>query len=313
MGYTVCMIFRNERGMFQVFLVLGLAFVLTFLMFATPSEPGQGVFSLNLIPPSGGSEGGSQSTGYSIRIDTSGVSQTDSRREYIVLTNVSSSPVNISGMTLENGKGQRVYRVGSETRTFPSDRTTIPQGVRLYRPDRANAFTPIVLAPGEKAVVVTGNLPPHNNIPRPSQLLNMCSGYLQEGRDAIPFSPRIGVYCPDIATPAEISSFDSSCQSYIRGISPCHTSITNECVRASGGGVECGYVDGRYSLANSCVAFLNERANYEGCISAHGNDPKFYTGEWRVFLNQGFEFWANSDEVITLYDSAGRIVSQLSY
>ncbi|MBX4209404.1 hypothetical protein KW799_01795 [Candidatus Parcubacteria bacterium] len=88
---------------------------------------------------------------------------------------------------------------------------------------------------------------------------------------------------------------------------------------------------------NSCTGYLNELGTftpalrkecpdgsncrtdkakgftYNMCVGAHLNDKGFYSGEWRLFLDQPKEIWRNSSEIIRLIDAKGNIVDAITY
>ncbi len=53
--------------------------------------------------------------------------------------------------------------------------------------------------------------------------------------------------------------------------------------------------------------------SYIDCVMAHKNDSNFDSKEWRIFLGQKAELWRNSNEIIKLVDTNGKVVDELAY
>lgn len=234
--------------------------------------------------------------------------------EYITIQRNSSkdeNPINITGWSVENGASSRKYQIGYNVFFGNSSRVYIPQGANLFIPGAQNTLGPILLKPGDKAVLLTGSMPPVTDYTISSFRVNKCSGYIEED-ESVKFSPAISRSCPDYRAYPEVNDFERSCYDFVRRMRRCHTPELKD-VRRPDGGLDVGTVDGVLGLTNSCKAFIQTTFNYNSCVARHLNDEDFYKKEWRVFLGQPWELWAKERETITLYDQSGRIVNQTSY
>jgi hypothetical protein len=73
------------------------------------------------------------------------------------------------------------------------------------------------------------------------------------------------------------------------------------------------HLDGNTKISKACREWVKSHFGYESCVAKHVGDENFYGGQWRIYLNRTWELWDDSREVITLYDSSGLLVDQLSY
>jgi hypothetical protein len=221
------------------------------------------------------------------------------------------APINISGWSVQNGASQRRYQLGDSIFYGTSAKVPIPAASELFIPGALDTLGPIVLKPGEKAVLVTGSMPPVTSFPITSMKLNMCSGYLEE-MENVKFSPAVSRDCPDPESYPEVRTFEKSCFDFIRRLNDCHTPKFED-IRRADGGYEVGAVDGILGLSSQCKAFIQTTYNYNSCVAKNITNPEFYKKEWRVFLNQPWELWAKDRETITLYDQYGKVVDQVIY
>lgn len=234
--------------------------------------------------------------------------------EYIALVGSYSlkSPISLSGWYLTNGKGTRVYQVGSSVQHFKSDVVYIPQVVQVYRPGSTQSTSPILLPENGRVYVITGrNL--YNSQVVPSFRTNSCIGYLtHENKDSLKLIPNIYSSCPAPTKEYVQGTLESSCRQFVDYMSSCHTPNFIDSVK-KGTTPEVGYVDTVGGLTQSCQDFLKSHFSYNACLTNHSSDPKFQGNEWYVYLNRPFELWATDHETITLFDSNGKIVSEYSY
>lgn len=237
--------------------------------------------------------------------------------EYISLSNESSKPITITGWKLQNGKGQRAYNVGSSLQYFPSEAITIPQGTYILSPNGWNNMQNIVLKPNESAIITTGQV--GVNIPYKivSFKENICTGYI-ENLDNYSFTPSLQTNCVPPRNEPGIENLDTSCRDYISSMSSCHTpkfnTVDTQGFLTDSQGNSCtGCVDGNSTLSNSCVAFIKAHFSYPGCLAYHQNDSDFSGSEWRILLGQKWELWAKDYEIISLFDSVGKLVNYQSY
>lgn len=240
-----------------------------------------------------------------------------SGEEYIVLqaSSANKKGVNISGWILENGLSNHYYEENDKLVTGISRRVAIPLGSVLFTNLSNDVVGPIVLQPGEQAIVMTGGPAPIKdgfNITT-SFKTNKCTGYIEEN-PSYNFTPPLQLECPDPRQEAGASRLAEQCYNYVNNqLYNCHTPeiknyklVGDELKRGS-------YVDGEEGFSDLCKNYLVDHFNYQGCLKYHSGDKDFFKGEWRVYLGQVWEMWAIERETITLYDANGRLVDQLKY
>jgi len=232
-------------------------------------------------------------------------------QEYVTVENNGNSPVDVTGWQLSNAKGSRTYSIGNNQQTFASDVITIPRGTALIS-SPANSAQDIILKPRESVDIITGSS--GNSYPYKFNTFkeNECTGYLtQQNPYGYTFSPSLEKSCIAPRYEPSANGLDLKCQTYIQNMQSCHTPKYNT-VNSQGNTCN-NCVDGNSGLSNSCVAYIQQHFSYEGCIANHQNDSNFYGNVWHVYMNRSFEIWATNHEVITLYDSSGKVVDYISY
>ncbi len=143
---------------------------------------------------------------------------------------------------------------------------------------------------------------------RQSFQMNKCVGYLQEEFETSNLTPPLYSQCPRPSEEPGINNLVNKCYDFVRYMSSCHEPEFKE----DREGVD--LVDGQIdNLDRNCEIYIREHFNYAGCVKWHAADPDFYVNEWRVYLGQNWEMWAENRETITLYDQFGKIVAQESY
>ncbi len=238
--------------------------------------------------------------------------------EYITLYNSGQNPIDISGWTLQNGRGSRAYDVGGgNLQYFPSITALIPKGVGFVSPLGQNYFQDIVLKPGENAIIVTGSVGSTGSpFPIVSFKENECSGYLQNLPD-YSFSPYLNMTCVSPSQEPGLEALDSACQHFVSTLSSCQTpkfNTTRDGYAADYRGNTCvGCVNGTPGLSNACVAFIKTHFSYQGCLAYHSGDPNFYSNTWRIYLNKPWEMWATDHESISLFDLRGNLAAFTHY
>jgi len=205
-------------------------------------------------------------------------------------------PIDISGWILTNKPAPE--------RRFK--RVAIPLGSRLLS-GFANQIPkdPIMLRPGERAIIMTGKMPASIPYAVSSFLVNNCSGYLEDLPN-YQFTPSLWSNCPAPEKEVDINFLDENCYQYIRGLGSCHTPD----VTTDQDGNE--FIDGRSNLSTACRSFVKAQFSYSRCLERHQNDPDFYGKEWRVYLNQTDELWYQNRDAVMLYDSQGVLVDQIN-
>ena len=317
----------QKGGIGEVIMMVLAILIVAFVLLGKTGAPGTGSFPTffgNSSNSNNGSTG--QSVGSSgvatptrtslyanhIRIDSGNASyETEPFREYVTLENNGNTSIDVTGWQLSNAKGSRSYSVGGNQQTFSSDVVTIPRGTALIS-SAPSASQDIVLKPGESLDVVTGSSGTNYPYKVTSFKENECTGYLtQQTADDYSFTPGLEKSCVQPRNEPVNGSLDQKCQIYIESMSSCHTPKYNTV--DSKGNVCNNCVDGTSSLSSACVAYIQQHFSYESCLAVHENDTNFYGSVWHVYLGRSFELWAANHEVITLYDTSGKVVDYNSY
>lgn len=218
-------------------------------------------------------------------IDLAGVygrGGTDPSREYFIVRARSNNKqeIPITGWKIES------FVTGEESE--------IPSGTRLAYPDKLNRGEIITLAPGEEAIVVTGDSPIGTSFHE-----NLCTGYFTESDT---YYPSISRSCPsplkDMERFGNIALDDDECYAYVKTLSSCRMPT----------------LDPRdANIGSRCEAFVEDAFSYEGCVDYHYGDPYFGRGDWRVYLEKGDTLWRQEREIIRLLDQNGKTVDVVEY
>ncbi|MES2953772.1 MAG: hypothetical protein V4674_04450 [Patescibacteria group bacterium] len=159
-------------------------------------------------------------------------------------------------------------------------RIRVPNGATLTSLGTTPAERPIVLAPGEKAYVISGRSPVGVSF-----RLNRCSGYLSQYQKFIPSLP---LECPlaveEIVSPPQ-------CSLYTRTLSRCTTPTDTALIERYTGNPDCG----RIALT---------KLTYSGCVDTHRYEAGFERPEWRIYLGSTKRLWDKS-KTIRLTDGKG--------
>jgi len=218
--------------------------------------------------------------------------------EYVTIRNGGAGAVNITGWTLTNGKGTRPIQTIQNDYLYPvADSATIGQGTEFLDPSGAFRVGPIVLKPGDDAIVTTGR--PFTQFPfsiTTSFRENICVGYLQN----YPFTPSLNLSCPLPSNDPYIATVTDQCYDYMQSLSRCEDPYKYD---------KAGYD----AQTAQCRAFMDARLSYPSCVARNSATAGFSSNRWRIFLGKSRELWADRRELITLYDSQGLIVDQISY
>ncbi|HEY0908309.1 MAG TPA: hypothetical protein VGE35_03090 [Candidatus Paceibacterota bacterium] len=233
-----------------------------------------------------------------ISFSAGNTSTSQPHEEYLVLRNSGKTPIDITGWAIMNGKGSRPIQNSGNSYFYPSaDVAVIGQGTEFLDPSGRSNIGNIVLKPGDTAYITTGG--PFAQFPFPiatSFRENICQGYLED----YPFFPRLQQSCPSIAADPQIRTVTDECYDYITSLARCPNPQRTERKVYD-------------QQPSHCKAFIEARVGYKACVAQNGNVSGFSLKQWRVFLGQKREMWANSRETITLYDSKGTVVDQISY
>ncbi len=188
-------------------------------------------------------------------------------------------PVDLTGWTLESDA--------------TGNASIIPKGTEVPVSGIVNAAQDIVLVPGERALVISGQSPIGGSFRD-----NKCIGYFSTFQN---FSPPLPQNCPIPSN--ELSSFygagyirDSACINYVNTLSRCQVSLTPPT-----------------NVSGTCQSFLIKYLNYNGCVEAHQNDADFEGNTWRIYLGRTNSMWRTKNEVVKLLDATGKTVDAFSY
>jgi hypothetical protein len=211
----------------------------------------------------------------------SGAGSADPKNEYLEIRVASDAgvPVNLSEWSLtSDASGASVL---------------IPKGTEIPTSGTINAVQDIVLSPGDRAIVVSGQSPIGASFRE-----NKCIGYFGNFQT---FSPALPQNCP--APSNELASFygtgyirDAACIDYVNKLSRCQVSLTPPTGASSG-----------------CQSFLVKYLNYNGCIDAHRSDSDFKGTTWRIYLGRTNSMWRTKNELVKLLDVKGHTVDAFSY
>jgi len=205
----------------------------------------------------------------------------DPGKEYIeiIVAQNAGTPVNLTG-----------WMVSSDA---SGNSAKIPKGTEIPISGTINEDENIVLSPGNKAMVISGQSPIGASFRE-----NKCIAYFSSFQN---FYPSLPQNCPDPSD--ELASFygsgyirDAACIDYVKKLSRCKIAITPP-VGASTG----------------CQNFLVKYMNYNGCVDAHKNDVNFEGKTWRVYLGRSNSMWRTKNELVKLLDSSGKTVDAFSY
>lgn len=249
---------------------------------ASPSPYKDNYYSYERTGSTNSSTGGGTATSqsaHSISIERSsvGLVYSNPSQEFILLTNSGAVGVSLSG-----------YRLVSRKTHLSA---TLPDGVEVARSGSVNPNTPITLRPGDRALVTTGSSPVGTSFRE-----NSCVGYLGQFQS---FYPPLIKSCPlpsSEVSRAYSGSDKGSCTSFAARISQCST-----------------LVSGSGQSSPSCMNFLQSTLSYNPCVEAHQQDPGFASANWRVYLGQNSELWANDHDTVTLVDPSGKEVDSFTY
>ncbi len=211
----------------------------------------------------------------------SSAGSSDPGNEYIEISIAQNAgvPVDLSGWVLSSDATGNTAR--------------IPKGTEIPLSGVVNATEDIVLAPGTRAVLISGQSPIGASFRE-----NKCIGYFSTFQK---FSPSLPQNCP--VPSDELLSFygpayirDSSCIDEMNKISRCQVMLSP-----------------RGGLSNACQNFMVKYLNYNGCVDAHRNDTDFIGNTWRIYLGRTNSMWRTRNEIVKLLDINGKTVDAFSY
>ncbi len=227
-----------------------------------------------------------------VRITGGNFSSTNPDQEYVTIqvSQSAPAPVTITGWRLQSLASDKGATIGRGTKT-PSTGTV-------------NGNAPIVLAPGERAYIVTGESPIGASFAE-----NVCTGYLESSQD---FYPPLAKRCP---APSE--EFDRHFAGNPYKDSACYNLIRNTST--------CLVPDDRRSLSGNCLSLIDTYLTYNGCVASHQYDAYFSSDSWRIYLNRTEltrkndstrtygDLWKETRDGIKLLDANGLTVDLYTY
>lgn len=219
-----------------------------------------------------------------VRLSRSSATSENPDREYLTLTlDRDAEPTNISSWYLESYVTEK--------------RVAIPDGTKIYRDGGViNQTRPIVLEPGERAFLVTGDSPVGVSIQE-----NICTGYLREDEK---FYPGLSYNCPRpielMERYADINLDDDSCYDFVNRVGRCRMIEEDD--------------DRLDELSGKCKRFVKEYLNYNSCVDAFSWRTDFHNDDdWYVYFERDEERWRKKREIIRLMDETDAVIAVLEY
>jgi hypothetical protein len=167
----------------------------------------------------------------------------------------------------------------------------IPSAAELVVIGETPKKTSVMLPPGGRALISTSRSPIGTSF-----RVNMCTGYLDQFQN---YTPDLRKDCPSPETElakTELSG-EKACVDFVKSLPRCRI-----------------YQSGFPSdVSSACKVFVTEKLNYNACVAGNKTKSDFYSNEWRLFLDQNKEIWAQTSEIIKLLDEKGGIVDAITY
>lgn len=170
---------------------------------------------------------------------------------------------------------------------------SIPKGTEVPTAGSVNATEDIVLSPGTRAILVSGQSPIGASFRE-----NKCIGYFSSFQN---FYPSLPQNCPMPSD--ELSALygpnyirDPACIDAVNKLSRCQVALTPPT-----------------GLSGTCQNLIVKYFNYNGCVDAHRSDKDFFGTTWRVYLGRSSSMWRSTHEIVKLLDINGKTVDAFSY
>lgn len=167
-------------------------------------------------------------------------------------------------------------------------------GVYLPYPNKTNNINaPILLAPGDSAIISTVNSPIGMNFKT-----NTCVGYFTENYRFLPglYSSCPGPKIDNLQIPIYMNDWDV-CRNYITSRPQCRV-------------LPLELPD---TVSSACRDFIKNKFTYDSCVLENKDSPTFSTHEWRIYLDKYGALWRRDHEEIMLLDQNGKIVDIRAY
>jgi len=170
---------------------------------------------------------------------------------------------------------------------------SIPKGTEVPTSGIVNAAEDIVLSPGTRAIIVSGQSPIGASFRE-----NKCVGYFSSFQT---FYPSLPQNCPmpsdELAAQYGANYIrDPKCIDAVNKLSRCQVALTPP----SG-------------LSGTCQSLIVKYFNYNGCVDAHKADKDFLGNTWRIYLGRSSSMWRTKNELVKLLDINGKTVDAFSY
>ncbi|MDO8620091.1 MAG: hypothetical protein Q7R64_01955 [bacterium] len=208
-------------------------------------------------------------------------------KEYVIIraSTKNTSDINITGLTLRSGVSLNGQTIG--------------KGWSMFYPTNEGTGDPILLRPGGRVYLLSGHSPLGQAVPlRGGFQLNLCTGYMEQGRTFYPSLPR---ECPrpkDGPLPLPPNQLSDDCYDYLGKVPRC---------------VVLSSVPKNLESDGSCRAYLFNRINYNQCVTDYKNAPNFFKGEWRVYFGRSTRLWRDKREIVELVDVDGKLIDSRRY
>lgn len=247
-----------------------------------PPEPQAGGSFFGFIPSPGSPAGEERSPESGMEISFVRTSASGPGEEYIVIKRSGFSfsgdeageTVDISGWTIENGRGTRY---------------TIPVAFNI--PNANVPAGPIKLGSGDEVIVVSGSSTFGSSFRE-----NMCTGYFAEFHE---FAPPLDESCPEFSRDELLrQGLNSVCVEAVGNTPRCRQ-------------VRIGFEQS--AAGNECVDFVGMHLNYAGCLRDNRSRDDFFGKTWRVFLNSRQNIWDSLHDRAILRNKEGAIIDEYSY
>lgn len=311
---------RLDKGESNWHAVAIIAVCLMALVFAPKSNEnppgksaGTGLFSAPsfISSQSSSNESRSSSGGDSLSISSgNAIYAYQPYEEYVTVENWGRTSVDITGWQLRNGKDKRTYNLNGQLQRFSADIAVIPQATLTLQPSGASVMQDVVLAPGDRAILVTGSAPNTAGLKLVSFKENMCTGYLQNNDD-YRFEPSLDTRCPDPEDEPGVTNLEASCRLFIESLPSCRTP---EKTLTDNRGETCDTCVNHERISSACANFVLNHFSYRGCVLNHASDARFNDADtWHIYLGRSWEMWAENYETIELYDAFNNLRAWQNY
>lgn len=211
-----------------------------------------------------------------ITLSSQAASAADPNKEYLEIKADRNNTENvvITGLKLKSSRTGESITMGS--------------GAKLAFSGQTNVQQPIVLAPGQRGFIITGQSPIGTSFQ-----LNICAGYFSQFQN---FTPSLPSECPRPKESAP-TSLSNKCLDYLDNLPACRMPLESAPL----------------GIGNDCAEFISRNFSYNGCVQNHKSEKDFYKDTWMVYLGRSQELWPDKRETITLYNQNGEKITEDSY